>query len=48
MPEDEVLRYFWAVAELERSLNVLKERKSVLEKVVNHMQDKVQSTYKFQ
>ena len=42
MPEDEDLRYVWAVAELERSVKESKTRKDVLQKVVGYQNDQIE------
>ena len=41
MPEDEDLRYVWAVAELERSVKESKIRRDVLQKVVGYQNEQI-------
>ena len=41
MPEDEDLRYVWAVAELERSLKESIKRRDVLQRVVGYQKQEI-------
>ena len=41
MPEDEDLRYVWAVAELERSVKESKTRRDVLQRVVGYQTEQI-------
>ena len=42
MPEDEDLRYVWAVAELERSVKESKTRRDVLQRVVGYQNEQIE------